>query len=51
MASAMAGMSSVIVEPAAMYDPSPTVTGAMGFVLQPMKASSPIVQRNFLKPS
>ena len=25
--------------------------GAMRFVLQPMKASSPIVQRNFLKPS
>ena len=33
------GMSSVIVDPAAIKAPSPTVTGAIKFVLQPMKAS------------
>ncbi len=45
------GISSVIVEPAAISDPSPTVTGAMRFVLQPINASLPTIVLNLLTPS
>ena len=44
-------MSSVIVDPAAIKAPSPTVTGAIKFVLQPMKASFPMTVLNLLTPS
>ena len=47
MARESAGTSSVMVEPAAVYAPSPTFTGATRLVLQPIKALSPMVVRYF----
>ena len=45
------GTSPVIVEPAAMKLPSPSVTGATRLVLQPMKTPSPTVVRYLAMPS
>jgi len=49
--SASSGMLSVIVEPAAMYAISPTLTGAIRFVLQPINAPSPISHLDLTLPS
>jgi hypothetical protein len=37
------GTSEVITEPAAVYAPSPTVTGATSMVSEPIRTWSPIV--------
>ena len=44
-------MSSVIVEPAAISVWSPTVTGAIRFVLHPINASLPTIVLNLFTPS
>lgn len=45
------GTLSVIVEPAAINTPSPTVTGATKLVLHPINASLPTTVLNLLTPS
>ncbi len=52
-ATAMApgGTSLVITEPAAVYAPSPTVTGATSMVSEPIRTWSPIVVRCLATPS
>lgn len=50
-ASESPGMSSVMVEPAAMYAFLPTSTGAIRFVLQPINAPSPMVHLDLFLPS
>ena len=47
-AKASSGTSLVMVEPAAIYEPFLTVTGAIRLVLHPIKASSSIVVLNLL---
>ena len=51
MARESGGTSSVMVLPAAVYAPSPMVTGATRLVLQPINAPSPMVVRNFVNSS
>src|SRR6516165_9563400 len=49
--SASAGTSRVTTLPAATIAPAPTLTGATSAVFEPIKAWSPMIVRNFLKPS
>ena len=45
------GTSEVITEPAAVYAPSPTVTGATSMVSDPIRTWSPMVVRCLATPS
>lgn len=51
IASACAGTSEVMTEPAAISDPCPTVTGATSVEFEPMKASAAMDVLFFATPS